>query len=309
MTRPPTRHPDFDTLAESWTLSLRADAYSPNTLRSYRLALDHFADWLSEHHDGVAPADVTRDHIRGWVADLRETRAPGTARSWFAGLRHFFRWLLDEQESDHDPTLGVRTPPPGEPVTPVLSDEDIRKLLKTCAGNDFTNRRDRAIILLFADGGCRLAEVADLTVDSVDIRDRIIYVAGKGSNRSGPRRRAVPVGIKTAQALDRYLRERRKHPYADAAPLWLGARGRGPMTRWAIVAMLKRRAARVGIKLHAHVFRHTWASQFRAAGGSEGDLMVLGGWRSRQMLDRYGKAAAADRARDSYRKLSYGDRL
>jgi integrase len=73
--------------------------------------------------------------------------------------------------------------------------------------------------------------------------------------------------------------------------------------------MLERRGAKVGLKIHPHMFRHDWASAFRAAGGSEGDLMVLGGWRSRQMLDRYGRAAAEDRARDTYRRLSFGDRL
>jgi integrase len=60
--------------------------------------------------------------------------------------------------------------------------------------------------------------------------------------------------------------------------------------------MLKRRGADAGIAdLHPHAFRHTWAHAFRAAGGNEGDLMLLGGWRSRAMLDRYGKTAAADR--------------
>jgi hypothetical protein len=69
--------------------------------------------------------------------------------------------------------------------------------------------------------------------------------------------------------------------------------------------MLKRRGADAGIRdLHPHAFRHTWAHAFRAAGGNEGDLMLLGGWRSRAMLDRYGKAAAADRAADAYHRLS-----
>ena len=36
--------------------------------------------------------------------------------------------------------------------------------------------------------------------------------------------------------------------------------------------------------------------------------MLLGGWRNRAMLDRYGKAAA-DRAADAYRSLSLGDRI
>jgi hypothetical protein len=37
--------------------------------------------------------------------------------------------------------------------------------------------------------------------------------------------------------------------------------------------------------------------------------MLLGGWRSRVMLDRYGNAAAADRAAEAYRRLSLGGRI
>jgi site-specific recombinase XerD len=302
-------HPDFPPLRASWELSLRADAYAENTQRAYLGALTHFAEWLYNQSPDTDPTAVTRNQVRGWLAELRSTRSAGTARSWFAGVRHFFRWLVAEEESDHDPTQGIRTPPPGAPVTEVLSTGDIRRLLSTCTGTGFVARRDRAILLLFVDGGVRLAEVAGLTVDDVDIRDRIVFVAGKSTNRSGPRHRAVPLGIRAAQALDRYLRERRRHPYSATEPLWLGARGRPTMSRDGIVAMLKRRGATAGVRLHAHVFRHTWAAAFRADGGSEGDLMTLGGWRSRTMLDRYGKATAADRARESYRKHSLGDRL
>jgi integrase len=117
--------------------------------------------------------------------------------------------------------------------------------------------------------------------------------------------------VKAARALDRYLRERRRrHPFADTPRLWLGSRGRPALSADGIDAMLKRRGAEAGIAdLHPHAFRHTWAHAFRAAGGNEGDLMLLGGWRSRAMLDRYGKTAAADRAADAYRRLSLGDRV
>jgi hypothetical protein len=37
--------------------------------------------------------------------------------------------------------------------------------------------------------------------------------------------------------------------------------------------------------------------------------MLLGGWRGRAMLDRYGKTTATDRAADAYRRLSLGDRI
>jgi site-specific recombinase XerC len=226
-------------------------------------------------------------------------------------VRHFTRWLQSEGQADRDATAGIRTPAPGDQATPVLSEEDLRRLLATCAGTDFTSRRDSAIIMLFLDGGLRLSELAGLQVADVDLRDRIVYVMGKASRRSGPRHRAVPLGVKAAtRALDRYVRERRRHPYADTLRLWLGSRGRPALSPDGIDAMLKRRGGVVGISnLHPHAFRHTWAHAFRAAGGNEGDLMLLGGWRSRAMLDRYGKTAAADRAADAYRRLSLGDRI
>jgi site-specific recombinase XerD len=297
-------------LTVSWELALRADGYADNTVKAYQNAVRSLADWLAEHHPEVGPAELDRQHIGGWLVEVRESRSGNTARGWFAGVRHFCRWLQSEGETDRDATAGIRTPAPGDPETAVLSEEDLRGLMVTCAGTDFTARRDTAIIMLFLDGGLRLSELAGLQVADVDLRDRMVYVVGKASRRSGARHRAVPLGVKAARAVDRYLRERRRHPYADTSRLWLGSRGRPALAADGVDAMLKRRGADAGISdLHPHAFRHTWAHAFRAAGGNEGDLMLLGGWRSRAMLDRYGKAAAADRAADAYRRLSLGDRI
>jgi site-specific recombinase XerD len=303
-------HPDWRLLADSWHLALEADGYSPNTLRAYAGALRSLVGWLAEHHPELRPAELERAHVRGWLAEVRRTHSRGTARGWFAGIRHFCRFLVAEGEATTDATEGITTPSPGEPITPVLSVAELRRLLRACEGTRFIDRRDTAIVLLLADGGLRLAELAGLQVADVDLHDRMVFVVGKGSRRSGPRHRAVPVGVRAARSLDRYLRERRRHPYADRPQLWLGARGRASLGADGIVALLQRRAAAAGLKdVHPHTFRHSWASQFRQAGGSEGDLLVLGGWRSRQQLDRYGKATAAERATEAARRYSLGDRL
>lgn len=303
-------HPDFEVLVESWDLALRGDHYSRNTRVAYRQATGSLATWLAANRPDIGPTQVERNDIRGWLAHLHDTVSSNTARGWFAGVRHFIRWMVDEGEVAEDVTIGIRTPRAGDPRTPTLCPEEIAALLATCTGNTFRDRRDAAILYVFFDGGVRLAELTGLKVEDFVIRDRMLFVHGKGTDRSGPRRRAVQLGVKAARALDRYLRERRKHPYHELPNLWLGDRGRGAMSTHGIKAAVQRRAAEAGIEnLHPHVFRHTWASEFRKAGGEEGDLMVLGGWRSRQMLDRYGRAAAVDRARSSYRSRSLGDRI
>jgi integrase len=71
---------------------------------------------------------------------------------------------------------------------------------------------------------------------------------------------------------------------------------------------LQRRAQAAGIEdFHPHVFRHTAAQRWLSAGGSEGGLMTVAGWSRRDMLDRYTRATAADRAADEARRLNLGD--
>ena len=96
-----------------------------------------------------------------------------------------------------------RMKPPQLPEQPVevIGPEHLARLLKTCEGRDFTSRRDTAIILLLVDTGMRRAECAGMTLDDVDLDQRIVWVLGKGR-----RPRALSIGRKTAQALDRYLR-------------------------------------------------------------------------------------------------------
>jgi site-specific recombinase XerC len=305
-------HPDWPLLVRSWQLTMEADGYSPATVRAYRQGVANLTDWLAnrQHAGGLAPADLTREQLRAWLADVRRTRSQATAHAWFPAVRHFCRWLVEEGEADQDPTAAIKTPRPADQVTRVLSPQELRRLLKATEGRDFAARRDAAIILLFVDGGLRLAELAGLQLEDVDLVDRIVYVQGKGTRRSGPRHRAVPLGTRAARALDRYVRDRRRHPYAGRPELWLGARGRRSVSADGIDLALKRRAAAAGLKgVHPHQLRHTWADQFRKAGGAEGDLLVLGGWRNRAQLDRYGRASAAERAAEAARRYSLGDRL
>lgn len=190
-----------------------------------------------------------------------------------------------------------------QPV-PVLSTDQLGQLLATCAGKGFAERRDAAILRLFMGTGMRLSELAGLAVADLDLDvEHVAFVAGKGGQM-----RACRFGKRTTLALDRYLRARARHPRADEPALWLGDRGKGPMTESGIARVVHRRGAEAGNEpLHPYVFRHTFAHNWLSEGGSEGDLMSLAGWRSRDMLSRYGASAADQRARDAYRRLRLDD--
>jgi site-specific recombinase XerD len=295
---------EFSSLVDSWRRDLRARNLAPKTIKTYGESADQFAAWLDEQ--GVAgPAAVARDHIRDFMTYLLETKSPATASVRFRALQQLFNWLVDEGELDASPMERMKPPTVPEQTTPVLSTDDARSLLKSCASRAFVDVRDTAIIRLFLDTGMRLDELSRLRVEDVDLDQNVAYVMGKGR-----RPRACPFGNKTSQALDRYLRQRNRQKRSELPALWLGVNGRPGMTDNGVGQMIRKRGRAVGIDdLHPHMFRHTFAHEWRLAGGDDDSLMRLVGWKSRQMLHRYGASAADARAREAHQRLMLGDRI
>ena len=145
---------------------------------------------------------------------------PATAAARLAGVRQFSKWLAAEGEIPADPLLRLNAPKGDIPITPVLTEDELRALIKACQGPSLRDRRDEAIVRLMAETGMRAGELLALEVADVDLIRGLAYIRrGKGGQG-----RIAPFGPQTARAVDRYIRMRRGHPAADSRALWLGAR-------------------------------------------------------------------------------------
>lgn len=301
MPRAPIRL-DLTTLLPSWELSLRAERKSPSTIKSYTEGVRQFLLWCERES---FPAALSRDLVNGFTADLLDAGAEAaTVRSRQLGVRRFSAWLADEQEQATDPLLGIKAPKLDQRVVEPLTDDQLRALIKACSGREFRERRDEAIVRFMLETGVRAGEVVSLLQADVDLITRVAIVRrGKGGKG-----RSVPFGDQTALALDRYVRIRRQHKLADSPELLLGDRNRGPITYHSLYWGLNSRAEAAGIAdFHPHRLRHTAAHRWLAAGGSEGGLMAVAGWTRPDMLVRYTKARAADRAATEARSLNLGN--
>lgn len=334
---PKTARPPRETLGaylvwlDSWDLSLRAEGRKERTRTGYLDDMLFVAAWLRRNRPAARDwADVDKRTLRelfAWLqADGRpcphqvvdrppaaacEGYAVGYVRHVAVSVSRFYTWWAEEEDLPN-PLAGVKLPSQqqlGKSLVPVLELEQLQALIRDAeSSRDFYGRRDAALLRIFMCTGVRLAELAGIRLGDLNLPNRELTVTGKGGKT-----RKVRIDAKATLALDRYLRVRARRPGAEAgddAPLWLGhvrAKGAAGMTESGIYQVICRRGARVGIKVHPHMFRHTFSHRWLDAGGAEGDLMELNGWDSPQMLRHYGSSARAARARRAYDRVNLMD--
>ena len=298
----------MDELLNSWSRSLRARARSPQTIDAYMTDARRLSEWLAER--GSTLVDAGKREIEGYLAEAHDSGlAAATIARRYRSFLQLYKWLADEDEIDANPMAKMK--PPKVPVQPppVISPSDLIRLLTACAAPrqrpgkskpsnpekaTWENKRDTALILLLSTTGVRSGELMGLAVHDVDLNNGTFVVMGKGG-----RNRIVALMPKPADALDKYMRARRRHPRAELPDLWLGDKGK--LTDSGLRQLLERRCDDAGIEhINPHRFRHTFAHEAKSRGMTDGDLMAIAGWNSPQMLHRYGASAAAERARESH---------
>ena len=214
--------------------------------------------------EGLSPRDLRR-----LLATLHGRGLSGRSLArMLSSWRAFYRFLLDRDSAIKDnPCTGLKPPRSVRRLPAVLSPDEAVRLVKI-EGTDTLALRDRALFELAYSSGLRLAELAGLDVDRVDLDHGEVRVWGKGAKE-----RIVPVGAAARVAIRAWLPARAALPLGDPKALFLGRSGARISPR-AIERRLAEWAVKQGLPqhVHPHMLRHSFASHVLQ---SSGDLRAV----------------------------------
>ena len=176
-----------------------------------------------------------------------------------------------------------------------LSENQLQSLLATCAGQLPCDLRNRSLLLLFTRLGMRTGEVAALSIDDINWSNGSILIKG-GKNR---RDRSLPLPVDVGEALVAHLRNPR--PVDTPRMVFLASRPPYSATQnydrvRAEIRKLLRKTGISGVRLGAHVFRHTAASTMVNRGASFKEVADVLGHKSLTTTSIYAKLDLASLA-------------
>ena len=241
--------------------------HSPRTCDSYQRDLLRLADWLGRS-GFVAWQRVTNHDLRRYVATLsREGLSGRSIARHLSATRRFYQFLLREKLASDNPALDIRAPKSGRRL-PRVADVDQLNHLLDGQPDDPLEVRDLCMFELMYSSGLRLAELASLDLDTVDVRSGEVRVMGKGDKE-----RLLPVGRKAISAIQAWLPYRAALANDGEAALFVSQRGER-LSHRSIQARLSRWGISRGAdqKLHPHLLRHSFASHMLE---SSGDLRAV----------------------------------
>jgi integrase/recombinase XerD len=247
--------------------------YSRHTISAYGPDLRDYVVFLSGR--GITDLTrVTRDDVTAFIGALWDRGlAPGTVERRVAAVKGLHKFLVREGITDNHPTARLPLPKVPERLPEVISIEEVDRFLGQPFPDSPAGLRDRAMLETLYGCGLRVSELTGLELAGVDLSSGYVRVLGKGSKE-----RNVPIAGMAAHALDAYLRHGR--PYlrpkssvgrVDTSAVFLNARG-GRLSRQGVFGIVRSYGANVGLKMHPHTLRHSFATHLLEGGA---DLRAL----------------------------------
>ena len=250
--------------------------FSQETIDSYSRDIDKFFKFLNQ--EGLRMDEVNLSVIRNFLTcELASGVSKRSCKRRLSSLKHFYQYLYERKYVDENYFIYILSPRTDKRFPQTLYKEQIEQIFKANRQRtDFMAIRDQAILEMLYYTGIRAAELTNLELFHVDLRNRVVKVMGKGSKE-----RIVPITVDCKQTLSTYLEKLRPILFAkqkvpekdDKNYFFLNRDGQHLTTRgleYILDSIERKTGSFVG--LHPHILRHSFATHLLSAGA---DLRVI----------------------------------
>jgi len=294
-------------LIDLYLLRCEVEGKSPNTLKAYTWALRRFVEIAREEGLPGDVAQITPAHIYSYLGRFAHLSLE-TRHRYHREVSCFFNWLQRMGYITQSPFANIKKVRLPLKIVQPFSADDVLKLLDCCDARSPIGLRDRAILLLLLDTGIRVGELVRLELSDLDLDARRLRVLhGKGNKQ-----RVVAFGDDCKKALLRYLQGRGLSPgrLFVAAGGHRNLRADSSLQPNGIKQLLRRLGRQTGIpKVHAHRFRHTFATWAIEQDARELDVQYLLGHSTPDMVRRYSATYNSEKAARAHHLFSPAARL
>ena len=227
--------------------------YSKKTFENYNRDLNKFFRFLKEYKINDIKK-ITKETIRLYFLKQKNNNISNrTLGRYYSSLNSFFLYSIEHEYSDVNPLKFIDYPKYTKKIPEYIYDYQLEKLLnEKTSENVEIELRNKLIIHLLLDTGVRVSELVNIKVRDIDVEERIIKVFGKGSKE-----RFVFFTSKTKELLINYLIKRKEKAITDN--LLINYKGE-KLTERSVQKIIKLVGEKIGLDIHPHLLRHTFAT-------------------------------------------------
>lgn len=272
-----------------------------HTREAYHRAVCRFFAWCEER--GLPFERVESFHVSAYIEGLLSTHSKPTVKQHLAAIRTLYDWLVVGQVCRSNPAAAVRGPRYSvtRGRTPVLSEDDAKRLLASIDATTLVGLRDRALIATMTYTFGRVSAVVGMRVGDYYPNGKRWWVR---LHEKGGRDHELPAHHKLEEYLDAYLdaaqiAEDPRRPLFASISRSSGRLSDRPLDRRYVWRVLRKRAAAAGLstRVSPHSLRATGITNYMSNGGSLAEARKIAAHadsRTTQLYDRSGDTTSLD---------------
>lgn len=227
--------------------------YSKKTFENYNRDLNKFFKFLNDYKIKDIKK-ITKETVRLYFLKQKNNNISNrTLGRYYSSLNSFFLYSIEHEYIGVNPLKFIDYPKYTKKIPEYIYDYQLEKLLnEKTSENVEIELRNKLIIHLLLDTGVRVSELVNIKVHDIDVEERIIKVFGKGSKE-----RFVFFTSKTKELLINYFIKRKEKAITDN--LLINYKGE-KLTERSVQKIIKLVGEKIGLDIHPHLLRHTFAT-------------------------------------------------